>query len=137
MRGIAPYVRISTAADLRFSDKTGVASAAAYLGWHREKLADLGNVAEAWPCDLPVPARVNHGRWITDCPNCKGGAFTHPDWKLACCGECGCVMRRVEFPVAVAAIEVVLLARPTRDVQNWLPDETVADLLRENAEHGV
>lgn len=136
MHGVAPYIRISTAADLRFADRSPVTSAAAYLGWHRERLGDAG-VAQAWPCDLPVQARVNHGRWLTDCPNCKGGALTHPVWKVACCGECGCVMRIVEFPENVSAIEVVLLARSTRDVQNWVPGETVTDLLRENAEHGV
>jgi hypothetical protein len=133
---VAPYVRISTAVDLRFSDKSRVTSAASYLGWHQERLAEAETV-KAWACDLPVPARINHGRWLTDCPNCHGGALTHPEWKLACCGECGCIMRRVEFPEMVAAIETVLLARATRDVQNWVPPETVADLLRENAEHGV
>lgn len=137
MHGVAPYTRLMTAADLRFRDLALVTSAAAYLGWHRLHLAEAGAFVTPWACDLSVDARVNHGRWIADCPNCKGGAFTHPAWKLACCGECGCVMRHVQFPDDIQMIEILLLARSTRDVQNWFPSETLADLMRENSEHAV
>jgi hypothetical protein len=35
------------------------------------------------------------------------------------------------------AIEAALRVRPDPTTRNWLPGETVADLLRENAEHDV
>jgi hypothetical protein len=135
--GVAPYVRLSSAADLRFADQTPVTSAAAYLGWHRGHLYAAGAVAQEWPLSSPVLARVNHGRWIADCPNCRCGPLTHPEWRLACCGECGCVMTNVVFPADLDQIVDLLLRRPTRPTQNWAPPETVADLARENAANGV
>lgn len=137
MLGVAPYTRIVTAADLRFLDRSWVTSADAYLGWYRERLADAGDLVRPWTCDLDVFARVNHGRWIADCPNCHGGASTHPDWKLACCSECGCVMRHVVFPDAYQSIERALLCRSVRHTQNWVAPETLDDLLQENTHHGV
>lgn len=134
---VAPYVRLVTAADLRLHDGSKVTSAAAYLGWHRWHLIEAGAVVMEWPYDAPLAARVNHGRWIADCPNCAGGALTHPEWRLACCGECGCVMTHVVFPPDLDQIAALLLRRATRPLQNWAPPETVADLARENTAHGV
>ncbi len=137
IRTVAPYRRLLTAADLRWPDRSPVASAAAYLGWHRQHLVDAGAQALEWTYAGPVDARVNHGRWIVDCPNCKSGALTHPDWRIACCGECGCVMPVVTVPTDADVIAALLLRRPTREVQNWFPHESVQDLERENAQHGV
>lgn len=134
---VAAYVRIETAEDLRFPDRSSVPTPAAFLGWHRHMLEERGAVARAWVCDLQVEARIEHGRWIACCPNCRTGSRTHPEWGLGCCGECGCIFRRVTFPPNVAEIERVLLRRPLRWTQNWLPGETLADLERENANHGL
>ena len=41
------------------------------------------------------------------------------------------------WPDDAEAAEAVLLRRPLTVNRNWRPPETVADLLRENAEHGV
>lgn len=132
------FLKIATAEVLRFTDRTPVRSPADYLGWHRERLAEAGDVARAWSCALPVSARVNHGRWIVPCVNCRTAtALTHPAWRLACCGDCGCVLTNVLFTNDWSAIEGVLLERPDRATQNWLPAETLADLARENDAHGV
>lgn len=37
----------------------------------------------------------------------------------------------------VRSVERLLLMRPVRQTQNWFPGETLADLMLENAEHGV
>lgn len=137
MLGITPYVRIATAADLTFPDGTRVDTQAGYLGFHRMMLAAAGDVAKIWLCDLPVDAKIEHGRWIALCPNCQTGARTHPDWRMGCCGECGCVFRNVVFPPDADAIVAALLKRSVRANHNWLPPETLADILRENAEHEV
>lgn len=138
MLSVAPYIKIATAADvLKFEHGIPVSSKIAYLAWHRMHLVAVGALAREWRHEQPIAARINHGRWLADCPNCHGGALTHPEWKLACCGECGCVMTAIEFPVALRDIEVTLLKRPVRAVQNWMPGETVADLARENLAHGV
>jgi hypothetical protein len=84
----------------------------------------------------PVDAEVNHGRWIVPCPKCNGAGFASRAWSLSCCFDCGTAYTRVVFPVAADAIEAALATRP-REHRNWLPTETVDDLLRENRQHKV
>lgn len=132
------YVRIATAKVLRFNDRAEVTSPTAYLAWVTEQLLEKGDQARPWACDLPVAARIEHGRWIADCVNCLTLApFTHPEWQLACCAECGCVMRKVIVPGDFRAIEAILLLRPQRVTQNWRAPETIAELTIENLSNGV
>jgi hypothetical protein len=91
--------------------------------------------------DEPLPARVYRGQWIVDC-TCNGAAYVWLDVPLtwcACCGNryCGGRWRRVALPPERAAIERMLLLRPDAANRNWQPGETVADLVAENAAHGV
>lgn len=90
-----------------------------------------------------VRARVYRNQWIADCPDCGGAQFI---WRagplVTICLSClndgvGHVWRPVVLPDDVAAIEDALLARPRAQNRNWHSVETVADLLRENAENGV
>lgn len=135
---MAPYIRIATAETLRFQDRTPVTSPETYVAWQAEQLLEKGDQARPWPCDLPVIARIEHGRWLVNCVNCVViGAMTHPVWRVACCAECGCLMRRVIVPEDFDLIERVLLERPQRMTQSWLPTQTCADLRTENIEHGV
>jgi hypothetical protein len=88
-----------------------------------------------------VAARVNEGRWIADCPFCGGAQFTSPDDRRFLCADCGNMAiggkwMRVVWPAAPEAIEDELIIRPTEN-RHWLPHESVADLQRENAEHGL
>jgi len=92
----------------------------------------------------PLRARINHGRWIVDCPvpECGGAELVDPDnprfWCLSCDNH-GMDGRwyPVEFPAERPAIETVLLKRPNAANQNWRPGETVDDLRRENERYGV
>jgi len=43
----------------------------------------------------------------------------------------------VEFPEDRATIEAILLLRPNPANRNWLPGETLADLVLENVVHGI
>jgi hypothetical protein len=131
-----PYVKIETASTLRFPDGSRVTSPQAYLGWHTWHLADR-EVAQAWANEQPVQARIEHGRWVTNCASCGTGMFTHPVWQLACCGECGAVHATIVVPPNWQAIEAELLKRPVRVNQNWLPNETLETLTRESRAHGV
>lgn len=90
----------------------------------------------------PLKARVNHNRWIVDCPDCAGAEFVWLDKPLMMCAECFNVAverkwRRVVLPNNVAAIETVLKARPIPHTRNWVPGETVSDLKRENKKRGL
>jgi hypothetical protein len=42
-----------------------------------------------------------------------------------------------QWPERVSDIERVVLARPAPTTRNWLPGETVADLVAENIENGL
>jgi hypothetical protein len=88
-----------------------------------------------------VVARVNEGRWIADCPFCAGAQFTSPDDRRFLCADCGNEAidgkwMRVVWPAAPEVIEDVLIVRPTEN-RHWFPYESVADLARENAAHGL
>lgn len=89
--------------------------------------------------DLPV--RVNHGRWVVDCPVCLSAqlaSFTDPRFLCVTCGNVNVDGKwfRLAWPANAAAIEAALVIRPTEN-RNWSPGETVADLRRENTEHGI
>jgi len=84
----------------------------------------------------PLPAFVNHGRWVAVCP-CGAGIGVDPDDPDAGCIECGRIYR-IDFPppAQVRRIERALLLRPEAN-QNWERGETVADLERENRDRRV
>lgn len=88
-------------------------------------------------------ATVNHNRWIVKCPHCSTGAMlASKREKIFWCVNCemqgnnGYPMQ-VIFPKDIAMIEQVLCERPDPSTRNWLIHETVNDLMRENAQHGV
>ncbi len=85
----------------------------------------------------PVKARVNHGRWIVDC-ECKGAEFAFNEGLFICqsCYNAGHKhqYRRLIFPKARKAIEMVLIQRPEPN-RNWSPGEPVAKLYAENTAH--
>lgn len=117
-----------------------------------KSFADAGELEEHWvtflrdsrgglaPQRYPqaVEAHVNHGRWIAECPHCKGGIACPPhEWPSpeGCCLTCGHVYP-VAWPDAFEQIEV-LLANRGQDNQNWELGEEVAQLERENTLMGV
>jgi hypothetical protein len=79
-------------------------------------------------------ARVEHGRWIADCP-CGAGVAVHPEWVNTGCLECG-RWWPVAIPDAWRDIEDVLMARPKQIQRGWI-GETVRQLEDENERHGV
>jgi hypothetical protein len=79
-------------------------------------------------------ARVNHGRWIADCPQCLGGIALEPEWPEVGCLECAHWFAAIAVPIDRADIEAALKVRP-RVNQNWTPGETVTRLRQENDQH--
>ena len=103
-----------------------------------------GRLPQGVAGNVTVPVEVNHGRWLTRCPWCNSANLaSRADRRFLCC-ECGNVgvggqWVRVVWPdpPTVQQIERVLLARPDPHTRNWLPGETVADLVAENEANGV
>jgi hypothetical protein len=87
--------------------------------------------------DAPLTAYVSDGRWVADCPDCGAGISVDPEWPLAGCFECFRLFSALVVPPRWREIEAALEARPKPATRNWLPRESVADLLVENAAHGV
>ena len=83
----------------------------------------------------PILARVNHGRWIADCPDCAGAELAR-DGRLFICHNCSSGPHQVIFPAEREVIELLLSWRPEIN-RNWEVGETVENLERENKEHGV
>ena len=117
------------------------------------KTADPSNVAAVqveayWPRRylLPLPpkmdphkvdARINHGRWIADCPFCSGAEMVTPTDPRFFCMSCdnrevGGKWLGVRFPKEANEIEEILGQRVHSDERNWTPAETVKDLRAED-----
>lgn len=97
-------------------------------------------------------ARVNHGRWIADCPRpyCANATRLEPRQStFHCGGDGGCqLVAPVEWPPDADAIWQALLERPVPGTRNWYPHghaeavrmglphgQTEADLRAEHREH--
>jgi hypothetical protein len=94
-----------------------------------------------------VQAYVNWGRWVVPCPRCPSalGYWSDapvPDITTGTpvfrCWECD-TRAEIEWPSEemVHGIERLLLMRPDVTTQNWLPGETLVDLMWENGAHGI
>lgn len=88
-----------------------------------------------------IRARVNHGRWITDCPFCSGSeAVWLEEPSLFFCFSCqnkavGGHLVRVVIPRNYIRIEDILLVRHPIN-RNWA-GETLSTLKSENTRMGV
>ncbi|MDX3311595.1 hypothetical protein P1S61_21525 [Streptomyces sp. ME08-AFT2] len=71
-------------------------------------------------------ARVNHGRWIADCPRpyCANAMRLQPgEAAFHCGGEGGCkLVAEVEWPADAVGIWAALEERPVPGTRNWYPD---------------
>ncbi len=80
-------------------------------------------------------AYLNHGRWVVDCPDpdCAGASIAGD---LFVCENCKRVAP-VEWPEYKTLIDATTSLRPVPETRNWQPGETIDDLRRENAAHGL
>jgi len=93
--------------------------------------------------DLTLIPRVNHGRWIVDCPSqfCRGAELAREDG-LFMCQSCfnasyGRKYLSVKFPRYRGSIEQVLSRRQNAENRNWSQGETITKLRVENKRFGV
>lgn len=86
-----------------------------------------------------VPAYVNWGRWVVDCPDCSNAQLACRTDHRFLCNECGNVAvgnkwRPVQWPADVQAVENLLANRP-KEFQNWVPGESTMTLATDNLTH--
>jgi hypothetical protein len=84
-----------------------------------------------------VPAFVNWGDWKVRCPRCPNADLARVSQPFAC-ETCGLVCD-IEWPSEEMRYGIgrLLLMRPDPSKQNWLPGETLTDLMAENAAHNI
>lgn len=100
---------------------------------------------EAPVIDLAIPglayAEANWGRWVARCPSglCTNAVqLTRWQERFECAGPGACGWTSpIAWPSDPEGIEVLLAMRPEAKTRNWLPGETLQDLLQENAIHDV
>jgi len=86
----------------------------------------------------PLDARIEHARFIVDCPNCNSAEYAFED-KLFFCSQCGNSdiqgkARKVKMPKQRKQIEDILKRRPIKN-RHWYPTETIENLEEENTSH--
>jgi hypothetical protein len=99
----------------------------------------------SFSANLVLTPRVDHGRWIVECPHCHGAQLASPDWHRFLCNDCANVAfggrwLAVEWPSEdlAAAGEALLGARPDVATRNWDPTkETIGALKAENVIFGA
>ena len=88
-------------------------------------------------------AEVNWGRWIARCPNphCHNAMALEPGQTTFHCQGPGSCWSRAQIlwpPQHMAdGIAELLMIRRDETTRNWLPGETLHDLLAENMQHGA
>ena len=83
----------------------------------------------------PLEARIEHARFIVDCPNCNSAEYFFED-KLFMCSLCrnsnvGGKVYKVKMPKERKKIEDILGKRPIKN-RHWREPETVEALEKEN-----
>lgn len=91
--------------------------------------------AQLGPARIAVAVYANHGRWIIECPDCRGAQIASADDRRFMCDECANatvdgLWRPVVWPEETAEIDRALSLRPVEN-QNWIPGETLDDLATE------
>src|SRR3972149_130402 len=90
--------------------------------------------------DKKLEARVEHSRWIVDCPNCNSAEFAFEDGLFFCSlcknSDIQGKVRLAAMPIERKQIEDILSVRPIKN-RHWYPNETLQDLANENILHGL
>jgi RNase P subunit RPR2 len=90
--------------------------------------------------DKTLEARIEHSRWIVDCPNCNSAEYAFEDG-LFFCSQClnsnvQGKAYRVKIPKERKQIENILSKRAIKN-RHWYPKENVKELETENLKHGL
>lgn len=107
-----------------------------YAKWNVNGLRDLTGFDRR----IMAHCRLNHGRWIVNCPFCASAELAWSEGPFLCheCGNASAGGKLIEalWPPNREAIEKLVGARP-RINQNWEPGESEEMLEADNISHGV
>lgn len=119
--------------------RANAASPFAIATVHATQLSKKLPVVKPWNSNEVIVPYVNHGRWLADCPHCHSGIAILFRQAHGWCFGCGAVFSKAVWPNDAMLDQIVALleARPAAVVQNWYPQESIADLERQNRDNGV
>lgn len=113
-------------------------------GYHRETVAEIEDfwldalqakkLEPSFNPSLSAVPYINRARWLVDCPACNAGNYAWDRNLLACCLDCGLIVKVAwQAPTIRSAAVRLLAVRPIVNC-NWNAHkgETVDDLEREN-----
>lgn len=124
-------------------DHHRVKKAGGYRQWVSQITTQLwtGHRINWTPSGDPLPPIIVRNNWAVECPYCRDAFLYEPGYDFFCRT---CLMqgnggqpRPVDMPANRVAIETTLEQRPDPHTRNYLIGETIDDLKRENAEHGI
>ncbi len=104
----------------------------------RKRLRDRPLVLTREVSNKTLRARINHSRWVVNCPHCNSAEFLFGD-KRFFCTECkneamDGKLYKIVMPKNKPQIETLLEPRPIFN-RNWQYPETIEDLAEENKLH--
>lgn len=111
------------------------------LHWRAPRPLADAMAARVGPAAIAVPAYVNAGRWVVECPDCHSAQLACRTDHRFMCSECanaavGGLWRPVRWPAKVDQIEALLAVRPVEN-RNCMPGETLKQLRAENSERDL
>ena len=111
-----------------------------FRDWYRYWIKRDFNPSDIY-LGVKLEARVNHGRWVVDCPFCKGAETIWPGEPFFLCAHCANnrtkLAIRIELPKERVEIEKILDERLEPENKNWTPGETLAQLKKDIKAKGV
>lgn len=97
---------------------------------------------------LYLHPRLNHGRWITDCPDCNGAELAWRGVDFQCMSEMALFeLGRAENPPPIYKLQwkspkeemqaIKILRLRKLENMNWAHNETINDLRAQNRKAGI
>ncbi|MFM9596685.1 hypothetical protein ACKI1O_45855, partial [Streptomyces scabiei] len=118
-----------------------VAPAERVFRWYEERVQRRVRPPDGYVIGQKTYARINHNRWVADCPCGSAQVVTPADPRMACT-ECGYGWIVLVFPEDVAAVEASVAAdlphlrnwwHPSDPVHRGAPPSDAVDPLAEEA----
>lgn len=95
------------------------------IRWYEDRVQRRVRPPDGFVIGQKAFARINHNRWVADCPCGSAQVVTPADPRMACT-ECGYGWLALTFPEDVAAIEASV-ADELPHLRNWWhPDDPVS-----------
>ncbi|WP_172384807.1 hypothetical protein [Streptomyces sp. MNP-20] len=93
--------------------------------WYEYRVQRRVTPPDGYVIGQRVWARINHNRWVADCP-CSSAQVVTPTDPRTACTECGLGWLEVVFPQDPAAAEASVAHLLPADRNWWHPEDTTA-----------